>query len=141
MPEVRDLRGMWLSVCAEGARNHEVLTPMPRKWTETRCRQVRKVDEYLEGEWGPLVEAVRTATTWGAGSPLDLSLERLTTKECERLDSLLSGKWRATAGSGASSRREALERERQAILSRPGSTSDAGEARLRQIRYELERVR
>lgn len=36
---------------------------------------------------------MRTATTNGAPSALDLSLERLTSKECERLDSLLSGKW------------------------------------------------
>jgi hypothetical protein len=113
---------------------------MPRKWTPTRLRLLRKIDEYLDGEWEPLVEAVSTATTWGAPCALDCSIERLASKDCERLDLLLSGKWRGQNGHGGR-RREELENERKKILMKSGSTSDFDEARLRAIRFELERMR
>jgi hypothetical protein len=52
----------------------------------------------------------------------------------------MAGKWHAQNGHGGR-RREELENERRKILMKSGSTSDFDEARLRAIRFELERMR
>jgi hypothetical protein len=56
------------------------------------------------------------------------------------MDAALKGKFQERNGHGGR-RREELENERREILMKRGSTSDLDEARLRAIRFELERMR
>ena len=116
-----DLPSLWSSVVSAAAANDEVTVPTPRKWTPERLAQAAKIDAYLDGDWGPLCEAVGSATTWGAPCRLDLSLERLVSRGCERLDSLVSGKWRSRASVAIETerRREEAIRERNAALFAP----------------------
>lgn len=122
-----DLPSLWSSVVSAASRNPEVSVPSPRKWTDTRLRQARKIDSYLDGDWAPLVEAVASATTWGAPCRLDLSLERLTSKDCERLDSLLSGKWRREESRAKVAERSQEERDREKLQQIQEAKADAVE--------------
>lgn len=87
------LRDEWKRVTEAGKGNPDVICPMPRKWTTYLDRRLRLVDEYLDGDWLDLANAVASASTGGLERRLNLSLARLTANDCLRLGDLLDGVW------------------------------------------------
>lgn len=124
-------------MAAEARRNDEVIAPMPRKWSPKKRRDLLAIDRYIDGDWDALVEAVSTASNGGAASPLDLSLSRLVSHDCDRLDDLLSGRW---SSQNKQDQIERLRKEYYALQSRGGYISDAVEQQMRSLRLRVERL-
>lgn len=125
----------WEAVCAAARRNDEVRAILPRKWTRGRLKSLKTIDDYLDGDWDPLVDAVEVATNWGASAPISVSLSKLTERDCDRLEDLISGRWTSLDKSG---KVKALK-ERYWQLHNIGNSTQADQE-MRSIRKQLERL-
>jgi len=138
-----DLRNQWERVAKTAANNPEVRAPMPRKWGVTRDHALALIDEYIDGNWEELINAVRLASNGGAGTPLTLSLSRLTSKGCSRLDDLLCGVW-AGQGTTAVDELRARRDEIQATIDHStksyGRHSDSLDSELRSVNNKLKKL-
>ena len=122
------LEDKWGEVAAAARQNPEVICSRPRKWSGTHEKMARKIHGFLDGDWCLLSLAVSCATNGGAESRLNLNLDRLTSNDCLRLDSLLSGTWEDA--------KKAKERMASLISEELKSIEKAREA---EVKKELER--
>lgn len=84
----------WTQVAEAARGNPSTTAVLPRKFGPTQLRQLRKIDEYLDGDWDALREAVASVVLDDELTPLNCSMERLASNDCAKLGGLLDGNWK-----------------------------------------------
>jgi hypothetical protein len=93
--------------------------PRPSKWGPARIRQLKSVEATLNATgktFDDLRSSISSVKLGADCAPWDLSLERLASKDCERLDALLSGKNSDTAKLKAAGDRDKKLRRAKEML-------------------------
>jgi hypothetical protein len=63
------------------------------KWTPTRDRQIRRLVEGLGARWSEFLSALRCSGVDAEITPLNVSLERLASNDCQRAFKVIEGEW------------------------------------------------
>lgn len=88
-----DLRGEWKRFTEIVRECEHAIATLPRKWGPTQNRQLRKLDEFLDHDWGPLHRIAPSLWARGASGRADFSLPRLVSNDCTRAQEVLDGQW------------------------------------------------